>query len=172
MGVNGEAAVRVRVNPPGDDEKRALTPLGVKVRYAIAMAAFFIVAIGTAVAIRNTQQLQSQAATQAQFHQQLLQSCTQENTVRRSDNNAHYGDFVVFSFVAKRFLVPTPTETPAQKKITNEFAGALQHAVTDATWTPPTDCRLAVGTQGLKYTSPAPVAFTTRLPPPSALPGH
>lgn len=162
--------MRVRVKPRDSDERP--TPLGVKVRYALAMAAFFVVAIGTTIAIRNTKELQDQAATQSQFNQQLLQGCQRQNVLRRSDNNAHYGDYVVFSFVAKRFLVPTPTETPAQKKITNDFASALHQAVADASWTPPTDCRRAVSLQGPKYSSPPPVSFTTRLPPSSALPSR
>jgi hypothetical protein len=176
--------VRVRVNPRDESREDPPTPVGVKVRYALAMAAFFVVAVGATIAIRNTKELQDQAASQAQLRrteaqlervealqaQQLLQGCQRQNVLRRSDNNAHYGDYVVFSFVAKRFLVPTPTETPVQKRITNDFAGKLHLAVADASWTPPTDCKLAVGTQGVKYRSPSSVLFTTRLPPASALP--
>lgn len=100
-----------------------------------------------------------------------LAACQRENTKTRSDNNAHLGDYVVFSFVAARFLTPTHTETAAQKQITNEFAGKLHSAVTDSSWTPVTDCRRAVS-EGVNYTSPVSVAFTTRLPPPPALPAR
>lgn len=178
--------MRVRINPRDESREDPPTPVGVKVRYALVMAAFFVVAVGATIAIRNTKELSDQAASQTQLRrtqaqlervealqaQQLLQGCQRQNVLRRSDNNAHYGDFVVFSFVAQRFLVPTPTETPAQKKVTSDFAGALNQAVKDASWTPPTDCERAVSQQGVKYSSPAPVAFTTRLPPASALPSH
>lgn len=116
--------------------------------------------------------LGSQAATQAQIHRVELASCGRENTLRRADNNAHFGDYVVFSFVVKRFTAPTKTETAAQKKITQEFGSALNKAVAYSSWTPPTKCTLAVNEQGAKYTSPAPVSFSTRLPPASALPAR
>lgn len=145
---------------------------------ALSVAVLILIVLTTLMFLR----IQDQAASQAQFRQvealqakQLLQGCQRQNVLRLSDNNAHYGDFVVFSFVDKRFLVPTPTETPAQKHITDEFAGALNQAVHDASWTPPTDCQRAVSKQGPNYTSPPSVPFTTRLPPASALPpkgGH
>lgn len=145
----------------------------------IAVAGWgFVVALGDSTTIEHQSASQSQLKrTQAQLARvealqtkQLLQGCQRQNALRLSDNNAHFGDYVVFSFVAKRFLVPTPTETSAQKKVTDQFAGKLQLAVADSSWTPPTDCKRAVSRKGSSYTSPPAVPFTTRLPPPSALP--
>lgn len=99
----------------------------------------------------------------------VLHSCQAADVKTRSDNNAHLSDYVVFSFVNKRFLVPTHTETAAQKATTAQFAASLQAAVTDASWTPVTDCKKAVE-DGTSYRSPASVAFTTQSPPPQDLP--
>lgn len=144
---------------------------------AICLLTIAVASWGFVISLGDSTTIEHQSATQAQLArveglqaQQLLQGCHRANALRLSDNNAHLGDYVVFSFVAKRFLVPTPTETPAQKKVTSQFAGKLQLAVADSSWTPPTDCKRAVGREGASYTAPPAVLFTTRLPPPSALP--
>lgn len=150
---------RVTIGTKAD--RREKPSLGVRIRYGIA-----IVAAGLACYFA----WHALSTSEAQIRRVLLQSCQRGDTKTRSDNNAHLGDYVVFSFVAARFLTPTHTETAAQKAITKTFAGKLHAAVADSSWTPVTDCRRAVSEQGASYKSPVPVAFTTRLPPASALP--
>lgn len=163
--------MRVRIGAKDNTEERVRdgvrvdrqnkVPLGVRVRYGIAIIVSLIAAYAAWHAL---------SVWRAQIQRVESQSCQRENTKTRTDNNAHLGDYVVFSFVAARFLVPTHTETATQKAITREFAGKLHGAVSDSSWTPVTDCWRAVSEQGASYRSPVPVAFTTRLPPPFDLP--
>lgn len=150
-----------RVTEGTKADRREKPSLGVRIRYGIA-----IVAAGIACYFA----WHALDASQGQIRRVLMQSCQRGDTKTRSDNNAHLGDYVVFSFVAARFLVPTHTETTKQKSITSAFASKLHAAVANSSWTPVTDCRRAVSEQGASYKSPVPVLFTTRLPPASALP--
>lgn len=109
------------------------------------------------------------AASETQLDHSLIEACQRGNILRIQNNVSYYADFVVFSFVNKRFLIPTKTETPAQKAITNEFAAKLRDAVRKETWTAPTDCTKAINEKGVAYRAPRPVPFYKRLPPKSAL---
>lgn len=143
-------------------------------RAVIMLAAAIVILTGltTVTIVRLVDQSASQASlgkVEAAQERSLVEGCQRLNVLRVSDNQAHYNDFVVFSFVEERFTVPTKTETPAQKKITSEFTAKLKESVTSSTWTPVTDCTQAVNEHGAAYLAPKPVAFSKRLPPPSAL---
>lgn len=100
---------------------------------------------------------------------QQLHSCERDNVQRAQDNNSHLQDYHVFSFVAARFLEPTKTETAAQKRITDEFAGTLRAAVAEKSWVPLTDCAVAVSAEGSNYQPPQPIPFFRGTAPASAL---
>jgi len=143
-------------------------------RAVIMLAASILVL--TALTTVTIVRLVDQAASQSQIEhverlqaQQILESCHRENVLRQEDNASHYADFVVDSFVEKRFSKPTPTETAAQRRVTAEFADRLNRAIAEKSWTPVTNCARAVNTRGVAYRAPAPIPFQRQLPPPSAL---
>jgi hypothetical protein len=75
----------------------------------LAVALLAVIVLVTVGYIR----LGNEAASQSQLRRVQADSCP------------------VFQFVAARFLVPTKTETAAQKQITAQFAGRLQRVVAD-----------------------------------------
>jgi hypothetical protein len=108
-------------------------------------------------------------AQQARQQAQLVEGCVRLNVQRATANWSYASDYTVFSFVVRRFLAPTRTETRAQKRITRAFALALRDAVRAKEWTPLTDCAQAVAASGISYQVPAPIPFVKRRPPGSAL---
>jgi hypothetical protein len=80
---------------------RAVVILGIAIIVSMALTTIAVV------------KLVNQAASQKQLQHIQTDSCQ------------------VFRFVADRFLVPNKAETPAQMKITAQFAGKLQKVVAD-----------------------------------------
>src|SRR5581483_12474813 len=72
-------------------------------------------------------------------HQEQL-TCQRLNITRSTDNQAHLNDYLLYQFVTKRFLITTPTETPAQKRVTQQFGAVLKVGLREANWTPLVDC--------------------------------
>lgn len=122
-----------------------------------------LVTVGLDLALSNIQ------SNQAQQHAQLVSGCIRSNITRAEDNSSHYVDFEVDSFIVARFLKPTKTETPAQKKITAQFSSILKSAVAAKGWTPLTNCAAAIGHAGARYQPALPIPFTKQHPPASAL---
>lgn len=128
-----------------------------------------------AVAKSNAAVAKSNAAVRTSLtaialqHKLLLQGCIRSNLTRASDNASHQSDYSIDSFVLARFLIPNPSETPEQKRITSAFKARLLLAVTLKRWTPLTDCVVAIGKFGSAYKAPQPVPFSKKQPPASAL---
>lgn len=129
-----------------------------------------LVTVGLDLALASIQSNQAQLQRQQrQQHAQLVAGCERSNITRAEDNASHYADYEVDSFVVARFLKATPTETAAQKQITNAFSKTLRGAVDAKEWTPLTNCAEAIGQAGARYQAALPIPFTNRRPPASAL---
>lgn len=89
------------------------------------------------VAIKNAE---NKAVNQA-----LTNQCKVTNVTRTLDNISHLDDYNVDRFIAKRFLVPTKTTTPAQLAITKEAKPQVEKAVADKFWSSLSDCNTSNG---------------------------
>lgn len=134
----------------------------------VNLGAIAIAVYAGVTAYDSGQQSNRDAVHQTQLSAALVSACQYINTQSVEENNSRLADFHVDGFVAARFLVPTPTETPAQKVITSEFGSALKKAVASKSWSPLTNCSTAANG---RFVVPPAIPFSKELPPPAAL-GH
>lgn len=95
----------------------------------------------------------------------LIHQCIATNVTRAIDNSSHAADYNVFLFIEQRFLIPTKTETAAQKAVTALFAARLRGSLASKTWMPLTNCSaVAQGAEQIKF-----YPLSQSSPPPYAL---
>lgn len=116
-----------------------------------------------------TRAVNTSKKTSVRLRVQQQQGCERANVQRALANSSYAAQYTIDDFVVRRFLVPTKTETGAQRRITSEFAPALKEAVKEQKWTRLTNCVLALSQNGPYYKAPEPVSFSVSSPPPSAL---
>lgn len=114
---------------------------------------------------------QEQAAEARKLNNQqsaLIQACNRLNQVRKSDNTAHEGSFILFkTVIALSALSPPPP--PAERHSSHVFLTQLRNAEKAQSWTPIQNCKQVIAQQGANFKIPEPIAFVDELPPASAL---
>lgn len=94
-------------------------------------------------------------------HTQLLAGCARLNIRQAEDNKSHLADYRVFRVVYTESVAAEGTRrlTKAEKAQEHAFLVELNSSVLAKSWTPLTDCRRAISTQGAKYITPVAIHF-------------
>lgn len=118
----------------------------------------------------QTEQLKEVSAKLGTSHQQLVDGCKRQTARDIETNISNHADWVVDKFFLQAVQNPNPPpQTAKQRDEIAKFLGPIKAAVRSKTWTPLTDCEVAVAVHGSHYRLPHPVPFNKRRPPKEAV---
>lgn len=143
----------------------------------VAVVAGIVQARDTHVAVQKSDKalrkaqttLASLGVTQARQHEALVEGCERLNVLRATSNGTSEAQYLIDKlFVAGIRAQPPRDQTAQQRRLTREFLAIERQALRSVSWTPLTNCVLAIATKGPAYKVPLPIPFAVEKPPPSA----